>query len=394
MTLPKRYLSKPCVVCGGALFGTGEAHGTARGRTGTARRCYVVLRNARRAGMEPKAYAAAIGEPIVRHDDAPPGMQRTGNQKTPALVLAGPDVRDPEPVIVAGPPELAGEAPEPFPEAALEIPSDHGTIFEARPDADDDAPSFPFPSLGGGPASRHVVIPDVQTKDGVPSVHLDWIGRYIAAKQPEVVVCIGDFADLPSLSQWDKGKKAFEGRRYSLDIDAARKSMDRLVSPWAKVPGYHPRMVLTLGNHEDRITRATETAAELDQTLGLWDLGYEAFGWDVRPYLEIVKIDGVEYSHYFAGQGAKGFPCNSARALLNARGGSAVMGHVQITDCAFHPRTQACAIFCGICYLHDEPYLGPQGNTTRRQIVVLNEVRDGRFDPMFVSLDFLRRRYS
>jgi hypothetical protein len=61
---------------------------------------------------------------------------------------------------------------------------------------------------------------------------------------------------------------------------------------------------------------------------------------------------------------------------------------------AIHKKTQNIAMFCGIAYLHDEEYLGPQGNNTRRQIVVLHEVENGRFDPMLVSLKFLEKNYS
>ena len=168
----------------------------------------------------------------------------------------------------------------------------------------------------------HLIIPDCQVHEGVPTEHLDWVGKYIAAKRPDVIVCIGDFADMPSLCSYDKGKKSFEGRRYVNDIEAARAAMDRLTSHWRDIPDYKPRMVLTLGNHEDRITRAVEDAAVLEGAIGLHDLAYESFGWEVHPYLEIVTIDGIEYSHYFAGQGAKGFAVCSARALLNARGGS------------------------------------------------------------------------
>jgi hypothetical protein len=260
-----------------------------------------------------------------------------------------------------------------------------------------------IPGSGGGadrgkPAGvrsrAHLIIPDCQVHSGVPTQHLEWVGKYIADKRPDVIVCIGDFADMPSLCSYDKGKKTFEGRRYVDDIEAAREAMELLVSQFRDIPGYKPRMVLTLGNHEDRITRAVEDAAILDGVIGLHDLAYESFGWEVHPYLEIVSIDGIEYSHYFAGQGARGFAVYSARALLNARGGSAIMGHVQHTDVAFHARTQKIAIFAGTCYLHDEDYLGLQGNAQRRQILMLHEVKDGRFDPMFVSLDYLRRRYS
>jgi hypothetical protein len=239
----------------------------------------------------------------------------------------------------------------------------------------------------------HLIIPDVQAHDGAPTQHLEWVGKYIAAKRPDVIVCIGDFADLPSLCSYDKGKKSFEGRRYVNDIEAAREAMELLVSQFRDIPGYKPRMVLTLGNHEDRITRAVEDAAILEGAIGLHDLGYEAMGWEVHPFLEIVKIDGIEYSHYFT-TGVMGRPVTSAAALLRVRQCSAVMGHTQATDVSFHPKTQAIGIFAGTCYLHDEPYLGLQGNNQRRQIVMLYEVADGHFDPLFISLGYLRRRYG
>jgi hypothetical protein len=37
--------------------------------------------------------------------------------------------------------------------------------------------------------------------------------------------------------------------------------------------------------------------------------------------------------------------------------------------------------------------MGAQGNHYWRGIVVLHEVNDGCFDEMFVSLDFLKKRY-
>lgn len=70
------------------------------------------------------------------------------------------------------------------------------------------------------------------------------------------------------------------------------------------------------------------------------------------------------------------------------------MGHVQRTDIAMHKKTQRIGLFCGICYLHNEHYLGPQGNGTRRQIVMKREVADGKYDLEFVSLEQLRKRYS
>jgi hypothetical protein len=240
---------------------------------------------------------------------------------------------------------------------------------------------------------RHMVIPDVQIRDGVDDSHLEWIGQYIAEKRPEQIVCIGDFADMPSLNYYSVGKAPAEGKRYANDIAATRRAMDKLTRPFRKLKGYRPDMDLTLGNHEHRITREAEQNPKFIGTISVKDLGYEEFGWKVHPFLQPVIIDGVAYAHYFV-SGVLGRPVGSAAALLRARHASATMGHVQVVDMAIHPQTQQTALMCGICYLHDEDYLTPQGQNTRRQIVMKHEVRDGKYDPMFVSLDFLRRRYS
>ena len=58
----------------------------------------------------------------------------------------------------------------------------------------------------------HFVLPDVQAKDGNDFNFLSCIGRYIVDKKPDVIVCLGDFADMESLSSYDVGKKSFEGQ--------------------------------------------------------------------------------------------------------------------------------------------------------------------------------------
>ena len=240
---------------------------------------------------------------------------------------------------------------------------------------------------------RHLVIPDVQSKPGVPNAHLSWIGKYIAAKRPDVIVCIGDFADLPSLSSYDVGRRSFEGRRYKLDLAASHRAMEILCEQFVNITDYKPRMVLTLGNHEHRIERVTEEDPRLYGTIGLEDLGYEAWGWEVIPYLEVINIDGIEYSHYVT-SGVMGRPASSAAVALRERQRSVVQGHVQHIDIAIHRKTQAFALFSGTCYLHKEGYLGPQGNSQKPGIWMLNEVRNGTADLMQISLDYLRRKYG
>lgn len=48
----------------------------------------------------------------------------------------------------------------------------------------------------------------------------------------------------------------------------------------------------------------------------------------------------------------------------------------------------------GAFYQHDEDYMPSfQGNHYWRGIIVLNEVRQGTYDPMFVSLNYLLEKY-
>ena len=71
----------------------------------------------------------------------------------------------------------------------------------------------------GTPLAVHIVIPDSQVRPGVPTAHLGWIGQYILdefAGHPNVkIIHLGDFADMASLSSYDKGKKRMEGKGTS-----------------------------------------------------------------------------------------------------------------------------------------------------------------------------------
>lgn len=243
---------------------------------------------------------------------------------------------------------------------------------------------------------KHAIIPDVQSKPGVSTEFLSRIGRYLAEKQPERIICLGDFADMPSLSSYDKGRKGFEGRRYKKDVDAAKRAMEALMEPIARVRGYHPTLDLTYGNHEHRICRVGDTQPELDGVLSLDDLRYADFGWQTHEFLEPVKRDGVMYAHYFT-SGPMGRPITTAAALLQKKHMSCIAGHQQGKFIAYAHRADGSTItgmIVGSCYEHGEDYLGPQGNKHWRGLVMLHEVKNGSFDEMFVSLDYLKRRFA
>jgi hypothetical protein len=261
------------------------------------------------------------------------------------------------------------------------------------------------------------VIPDPQVRPGVRTDHLEWAGKYIAEKRPDVVVCLGDFWDMPSLSSYDKGKASAEGRRVQKDIDAGNKALELLtysmlgdckVEKWDFKPpktivveklDWQPRMIMLRGNHENRLERYINDNAEL---VGAFDGAFadERLGWEVVPFLQPIEVGGVAFCHYFprssdgnVAQTKRGAP--SARAQLLREMQSSVSGHRQGLDLAIHTNGKRLirSIIAGSFYQHSEGYLSPQGNHHWRGILMLHEVKDGNFNLLEVSLDYLRRRY-
>lgn len=251
---------------------------------------------------------------------------------------------------------------------------------------------------------RHFILPDCQIRPGDDTSFLTAIGNYIVEKQFEKLICLGDFADMPSLSSWDVGKKAFEGRRYTHDVKATKDAMDALLKPIndfnkkARANAkrvYRPDQVLTLGNHENRIDRAINGDAKLEGVLSTDDLGYAERGWAVHPFLDVVVIDGVAYSHYFV-TGVAGRAASTAAAQFRKTNMSCIAGHqqgLQIHTGGRADGARLTSVIAGSCYEHDEDYLGPQGNKHWRGVLVLHEVQNGEFDLMPVSLGYLKKNY-
>lgn len=259
----------------------------------------------------------------------------------------------------------------------------------------------------GRALSTHLFIPDLQVKPGVPTDHIDWIGEYIAERKPDRIINGGDTYDMASLSAWDRGKLAMEGRRYKEDIEVGNDAMARLQAPtkrinrgrrFRKTAEYAPSWDFILGNHEYRIERAVQDNPHLEGKIGYHDFAVD--GWTVHDFLKPCWLDGICYVHYLADP-MSGRPRGGlVRTRLDKVGHSFVMGHQQTFDqatryiLAANGWKQQRGIVAGACYLHDEDYKGPQGNAHWRGILVLHEVDDGAFCLMEVDLEFLARKYE
>lgn len=188
------------------------------------------------------------------------------------------------------------------------------------------------------------------------------------------------------------------------DIAAGNDAFARIVAPMERerqrrirrrLKRWNPECHSLFGNHEGRIHRALNREPKFAGMIG--DHHCVTPGFQRHPFLEVVRIDGIAYSHYFSNVNS-GKPIGGAiDNRLNRIGESFVQGHEQgfLYGCRQFPGGYTRhGLVCGSYYLHDEDYKGRQGNGHWRGIVVLNEVQNGSYDLMSLSLDYLRRKYG
>lgn len=253
-----------------------------------------------------------------------------------------------------------------------------------------------------------LVIPDTQVRQGVPTDHLEAAGNYIAEHKPDIVVHLGDHYDMPSLNRY-ASKKEIEGQRIMDDIEAGNKAIQKLFKPLHslqkhqrknKKKVYKPRLVYLNGNHDPsvRLPRLYEEMPVLEGMIKEPDLIKLGFT-EEHGFLDIVDIEGIKFSHYFVNpHSAKKAPLSGTiDTMLKNCGFSFIQGHTQTLKLGQHflaDGTQRLGIVAGAFYMHDESYMGKQGNASHwRGILQLNEVKNGGADICQRSLNYLLRNY-
>ena len=251
--------------------------------------------------------------------------------------------------------------------------------------------------------TTHLIIPDTHAHYQHHNNRAEWLGHLINHIRPDVVINIGDGADMPSLSGYDKGKKSFQGRTYQADINAHTDFQDRL---WDTVRKSHkklPRTVYLIGNHEERINKAINLQPELEGTISLNDLELDYWYDDVVPYEGstpgVIHIDGVAYAHYFT-SGVMGRPvggANPARSLIKTQHSSCTSGHLHLLDFAVETDAQKkkiMSLFCGVYQDYKADWAGVSNDLWWRGVIVKRNVEKGVYDPEFISLAEIKKEYS
>lgn len=251
-----------------------------------------------------------------------------------------------------------------------------------------------------------MVVADTQVKKGTCIEHIKAAGRALVQEKPDVVVVGGDWWDTPSLSKFNS-KKESEGLRLKDDIKAGVVAMQEFLKPLRKHQAklklhkkkqYKPRLVFITGNHdlEVRVNRLYEDMPQLEGTIMI--PSPSQFGFEVYPFLDVVNIQGIHFSHYICNpHSLKSSPLSGTMdTMLKNAGFSFVMFHQQTFKYAKHILSNSetrVGVVAGSFYSHEEKYMGPQGNKHWRGIFFLRNAVNGGACMEEIDIDLLLRKY-
>jgi len=247
-----------------------------------------------------------------------------------------------------------------------------------------------------------LVVPDAHARPDQNNDRFTALGQFICDKQPDIVVSIGDWADMGSLCYYDKGTKAAEGRRYNDDVVASLDALAKTMAPvrkyWGSKKKKAPDFHITLGNHENRIDRAANQNAELYGKLSIDDLRFKEAGWNVVPFLSPLTLEGICFQHYLP-SGAMGKPTggvNHARSLILKGMMSIVVGHSHQRDFFETTRADKKKLFGLVVGCYDEG-LHHYAEATQHQwwsgLCMLNEAENGSAEHAWYSMEYVKKNF-
>jgi hypothetical protein len=247
-------------------------------------------------------------------------------------------------------------------------------------------------------SNTHLIIGDSHAHPDHSNERFTWLGRFIHDVRPDVVVNIGDLADMASLCSGSRAAE-LEGARYEADINASKDAQDRLFHELRKHKKKLPRMVWTLGNHDIRPERFVQDNPRFAGKIKNEDIGFNDYPWhDVVPFLDTIEIDGIGYSHYFT-SGIMGRPIGGvhpAWSIIKKRNQSSTCGHSHVMD--FKVDKTPGRSLMGLCvgeYIdYHAGYAGPANDMWSAGIAICRNVEDGLYDFEWVSLNRIKAEYA
>ena len=239
---------------------------------------------------------------------------------------------------------------------------------------------------------------------GGDNTRFDWLGKFIYDIKPDLVIDLGDGADMRSLNSYDERyPKAVVTQSYEADIESYNDSQERLRAKFRQHRKKKPLWVGFEGNHEYRIKKALAHDPRLEgQRYGVSFSHLQTDTWfdEYHEYFNsapaIATYGGVDFAHYFSsgnfGSATSGI--HHAYTVINNRHRSSVCGHSHKRDIYFKDAPGSIGMVVGCYKGKDEAWAGQANNEWWRGVVLMKDLENGRFEPQFISQKMLEKEYG
>lgn len=253
-----------------------------------------------------------------------------------------------------------------------------------------------------------LILPDSHSKPTVPNERYSWLARLIVERKPDIIVDLGDFADMESLSSYNAGKLSGQNRHLINDLEAAKDARKRLTQPIRerqaqlvsnKKKHWNPELYAVGGNHEFRVNRFVDNNPEL---AGMFtqDVSEAAkLGWHWTDYQGRLQVEGINIRHNMQQGGRPVGGKYAAAALLDKGYESAIVGDSHKWDIATRTTwsgKKILGLVAGCYFGHEEAYAGTSNGDWDRFITILYDVKDGGYSGSHdkISYDEIRHDYG
>lgn len=237
-----------------------------------------------------------------------------------------------------------------------------------------------------------------------------WLGKFLVDKRPDIVVNIGDFITLDSLSAWDTDKRRkMEMRRYDKEIQSGKEALAALWQPAIeynkyakrrKKKAYIPTYIHLEGNHEERAERYLDYNPHLEGKIDVYrDLELETYSAKWIKYRNYWVHNGIMFSHIpFQRNGRPLTGQDLCRKALTLTNYSIIFGHSHRFGVdnvhRFGAKHLQQALNIGCYFEHQPDYVEGSPTDYWRGVVVLDNYKSHRFDIQTYSLSSIRSTYG
>lgn len=232
----------------------------------------------------------------------------------------------------------------------------------------------------------------------------DWLGKYIFDTKPDMVIDLGDGADMISLNSFDtRYPQALVANQYEKDIEVYNDSQSRLRHQFKKNKKKKPTWIGHEGNHENRIKKYLKEHPRMaGEKYGVsfghlqTDKWFDEYHEYENGGPSISSYNGVDFSHFFSSGnfGTATSGVHHAYTVINNRHNSSVCGHSHKRDLYFKDGPGSIGMVVGCYKGHEEGWAGQANKDWWNGVVLMKDVDQGRFEPQFISMSALEREYG